>query len=436
VTVGWGAITDQYVVSGGYIEVEYRKTDSTSPGDWLPGGRARGDAISLTLNGIEHNVDYDVRARSINQLGAVSSWATLSDQLIQYAMGLFSPETPTGFAADASKSYWHKWIPTIYLSWTPYDDSSIGNQYVYDGGSIQIEFKKSSDSIWLRAAEIEGDASEYYLRSPSKDVRIEDDTDYDVRIRALTRIKATSAWSTLTSITVPSGVITGGGDTTDTGLVPSYRDEFAFFCHEQSTPDMTVRVEAGSLLGGGGNLITKSARNSSTITPPVSNPRIDRITMDMLVGNLHIYSGSEAASPTPPDVPAGELPLCQILLQTSTTAITNDMITDERPSFAKVDAASEASFAANDSTPSVSAFGIEVFKTANTSPTTITDFDDGYTGQLITVIINDNNTTIDFSSSVSNLKGNGGVDWSPSQGDHLYARKSSDGSWYCSVVDS
>lgn len=70
-------------------------------------------------------------------------------------------------------------------------------------------------------------------------------------------------------------------------------------------------------------------------------------------------------------------------------------------------------FTDGDATPSVSTD--RHFKTANTSPTTITMFDDGTDGKLITVLIDDANTTIDFTST--NLKGNGGADWSPSSGD-------------------
>ena len=88
-------------------------------------------------------------------------------------------------------------------------------------------------------------------------------------------------------------------------------------------------------------------------------------------------------------------------------------------------------FAAGDATPSVA--GGHVFKTANTGATTITMFDDGYTGQKITVIIGDANTTIDFTGT--NLEGNAGVDWSPAQNDHLSAVF--DGTnWFCSISDN
>jgi hypothetical protein len=88
-------------------------------------------------------------------------------------------------------------------------------------------------------------------------------------------------------------------------------------------------------------------------------------------------------------------------------------------------------FAANDATPSVRLY--EIYRTANTNPTTITMLDDGFAGQRVTVIINDAVTTVDFSGT--NLKGNGGVDWSPSSGDFMDCVF--DGTnWYCQVMDT
>jgi hypothetical protein len=79
-------------------------------------------------------------------------------------------------------------------------------------------------------------------------------------------------------------------------------------------------------------------------------------------------------------------------------------------------------FTANDATPDVRSG--ENFKTANTAPTTITQFDLPHAvsaiGKKIHVLIDDANTTVSFSGA--NLKGNGGVDWAPaSQGDFLTA---------------
>lgn len=103
----------------------------------------------------------------------------------------------------------------------------------------------------------------------------------------------------------------------------------AFDAHEQSTPNMTVRVDAGFILNGT-TLTEVAAQNTATITAPTTNPRIDRVVVDSLTGVVSVIAGTEAASPTPPAITAGKLPVAQVSLATSTTQITNLLLTDER----------------------------------------------------------------------------------------------------------
>ncbi len=67
-------------------------------------------------------------------------------------------------------------------------------------------------------------------------------------------------------------------------------------------------------------------------------------------------------------------------------------------------------FVDGDTTPDIS--GGSRFKTANTAPTTITDFDNqDPDGQTIIVLITDANTTIQDASSGSNIRLAGGMDF-------------------------
>ena len=87
-------------------------------------------------------------------------------------------------------------------------------------------------------------------------------------------------------------------------------------------------------------------------------------------------------------------------------------------------------FPENDASPDIE--DGNVWMTNNTSPTTVTDFHGAFiTGKMITVIINDNNTTFDFTGS--DLKGNGGVDWTPRVNDYLIATKGDADDWRCLV---
>jgi hypothetical protein len=111
----------------------------------------------------------------------------------------------------------------------------------------------------------------------------------------------------------------------------SDRVSWAFACYAKDTPDMQVLVGPGSIHYGL-TVVEKTEQTSSTITAPSGNPRIDRVVVDHHTGVMAIVTGSESASPVPPALSAGQVPVAQILLDNSpaTTQITNSLITDER----------------------------------------------------------------------------------------------------------
>lgn len=110
-----------------------------------------------------------------------------------------------------------------------------------------------------------------------------------------------------------------------------------YLVHAQDTPDLTVRVSAGNRFNGI-TLAEDAAQNSAAMVAPSVNPRIDRIVLDPLDGTVSIITGAESASPVPPALTVGKLPLAQVALTTSTTVIVNADITDERSSFSATDA--------------------------------------------------------------------------------------------------
>ncbi len=92
---------------------------------------------------------------------------------------------------------------------------------------------------------------------------------------------------------------------------------------------MTVNIMAGHIFDGV-TLTEVSSQVSSALVAPVSNTRIDRIVIDSLTGSYQVVAGSAAVSPTPPAIPAGKIPVAQVLLSTATTSLGNSTITDER----------------------------------------------------------------------------------------------------------
>jgi len=83
---------------------------------------------------------------------------------------------------------------------------------------------------------------------------------------------------------------------------------------------------------------------------------------------------------------------------------------------------------ADSATPSV-ALG-DTFITANTTATSLTNFTGGVPGQQIAVLVNDANTTFDFTGT--SLKGNNGVDYVASSGDVIFAKRIGS-NWHCTI---
>lgn len=83
-------------------------------------------------------------------------------------------------------------------------------------------------------------------------------------------------------------------------------------------------------LQAGTNVQVALGQISPAIVAPVSNPRIDRIVVSAATGSVSVITGTPAGSPVAPALTAGVLPVAQVLMQTSSTAILNTMITDER----------------------------------------------------------------------------------------------------------
>jgi hypothetical protein len=158
----------------------------------------------------------------------------------------------------------------------------------------------------------------------------------------------------------------------DANSVVSKRIVGRFAPRAQSSPNMTIALDAGNLFDGV-TLTEVSAQNTGTITAPSVHPRIDRVVIDNTSGTVSVVTGTEAVSPTAPAIPTGKSPIAQILLQTSTTSITNAIITDER----NFSGMSSGGFGAQTSLASASTCDLGTILGRNvliTGTTTITSF--------------------------------------------------------------
>ena len=113
------------------------------------------------------------------------------------------------------------------------------------------------------------------------------------------------------------------GDTATAQQYNNLRDDAKgggfLLAHEQSSPNMTVKVEDGVAYIGATRVVYAGG-NSPTMTAPSANPRIDLITIDS-AGTIAVVNGAEAASPSVPAYPANKLVICEIYHRVSSTQI-------------------------------------------------------------------------------------------------------------------
>ena len=75
IKASWTAPADEFVTSGGAIQVQYKKNaDST----WIDFGTVKGDKAEVFIDGVDDGVSYDVRVRAINVSQAQSAWLTVT----------------------------------------------------------------------------------------------------------------------------------------------------------------------------------------------------------------------------------------------------------------------------------------------------------------------------------------------------------------------
>lgn len=101
-----------------------------------------------------------------------------------------------------------------------------------------------------------------------------------------------------------------------------------FAPHAQVSLDLTIALDPGYLLNGT-TLTEVKAQVVGPFAPPSSGFRIDRVVVDRMTGTASVVSGT-ANSLTPPAIPTGKLPVARVFLDSTTQAIGNESIVDER----------------------------------------------------------------------------------------------------------
>lgn len=135
----------------------------------------------------------------------------------------------------------------------------------------------------------------------------------------------------------------------------------AFACHAAATPNMTILCDAGAISFAGQIPTIVGQQTSGTITAPATNPRNDLVVIDSNSGTMSVITGTPAASPADPVVPEGSIPVARISMATSTTTITNTIITDLRAPVLAVQGSQKSLTVSSNTTLTQKQSGLDVF---------------------------------------------------------------------------
>lgn len=113
-------------------------------------------------------------------------------------------------------------------------------------------------------------------------------------------------------------------------FIDAENNQFGVIAEE--VPSMSIVVLGGRKWDG----VTYTEKDDQTLGPisaPATNPRIDRVVLNRSTLVASVVTGTEAASPAAPAIPANSLPLAQILIDPADTVIEQSAITPETSSY-------------------------------------------------------------------------------------------------------
>jgi hypothetical protein len=115
--VAWTGPAEAFVLGGGKIVVEYKKSSDT---DWLELVTLTGSATECYITSVKEGVDYDVRAKAISVMGVSSDWVAVTGHTVVGKTA--PPDVPTGLTASAGtgKAIALKWDANAELDFDEY----------------------------------------------------------------------------------------------------------------------------------------------------------------------------------------------------------------------------------------------------------------------------------------------------------------------------
>lgn len=127
IRLSWNAVTDVYVQAAGRVEIQYRPLGAT---DWVS-ARADGDETATFIGPVEDGIVYELRARTVNNIGQRGPWTELTHTVIGKTE---PPPSITGLTINGST-----------LNWAPIEG-------VADLAGYLVRFQYSNKPWWPTAA--------------------------------------------------------------------------------------------------------------------------------------------------------------------------------------------------------------------------------------------------------------------------------------------
>jgi len=163
IKVSWDEMTDAFVSSGGFIEIQYKQSSAS---DWQNASSVPGDQTFTYILDVQDGAQYDVRIRSKSALGVLSPFTDIHSHIV---IGKREPPSNvTGFSAQIQQFgillFWNK-PPDLDLS---QHEIRIGGSswetatflQAVDGTSVFVKMQNAGGyTFWIKAIDTSGNYS-------------------------------------------------------------------------------------------------------------------------------------------------------------------------------------------------------------------------------------------------------------------------------------
>jgi hypothetical protein len=128
IKASWTAPADEFVTSGGRIEIQYKKNaDST----WLPSEFVDGGVTETYILDVQDGVSYDVRIRAVNNLGVAGNWVQALNHTVVGKTA--APSNVANFSAQQNGSVvTFRWDQVADLDLAGYEIRYMASPFIWE----------------------------------------------------------------------------------------------------------------------------------------------------------------------------------------------------------------------------------------------------------------------------------------------------------------